>query len=652
MAWGSITRLSCSKCYGFFLLVGLSLCLQGCLNSPLPPEEASLSATVHLQGSDNFEGVEVILPGTSYRGFSDRDGKVIFDHLPPRSYELLARKEGFLEYRERKISLEKGDHIDLGVIQLTAIPTSGRIEGRVSVEGIPGATAEIRLLGSSIAPIVSATDGFFGFPKVPPGHYRVSIDYPHFTAGDPLSVTIEAGNIANLGLVVLKKAPDATPTPTPAAGTPSATATLVVTEPQPQPTPKDVVAPDSPAIIRGFAFYPDRQDHSGIVVRVVDPPREAVTDASGAFLISDVPPGARTLRAEAEGFAPEEITDLQIIPGELTTAPKIQLSVDTSAEEESATAMVYGQIYLKDKGPQPGTMVVLEGTGLSTVTGGDGTFLFNDVGPGEYTLLATRDQYETVEVDVEVTETGEDVPVPVIQMEPEEVYLQVVQADPAPDSRKVAVTDRVEIRIRFNERFIPNMVNTAVSVSPRVACKIESPEADLIAVDLLRAEKPPVEFDFKYTVTVSTSLQSVEGHHLEEPYVLRFTTGGPRILSSIPTSGAKDVLLFPGQSIFVDFNQSVDIRQLAERIKISPRVGEVPVLTQRHLPFGQRVEIQLPVNPNRRYKITIPSNVRTESDDRRYENTPYTISFRTGDYDNLPDAAAEDFNNIEDLIPR
>jgi hypothetical protein len=619
------------------------------LNSPLPPEEASLSATFHLDTTGNHEGVEVILPGTSYRGFSDRDGKVIFDHLPARSYELLARKEGYQEYRERKVALEGGDHIDLGIIQLTALPTDGQIEGKVSVEGIPGATTEIHLQGSNLAPIGSATDGTFTFAKVPPGHYRVSASYPGFSAGAPLSVTIEAGNTINLGLITLKQIPVPTPTLVSNPIAPSATATLVVVSPQPVPSPR--MAPDTPAIVRGFVFYPDRQDHSGIIIRIVDPPRESLTDASGAFLISDVPPGVRSLRAEAEGFLPSELTDLEVRPGELTTAPKIQLQPDPFAGSESTVARMYGQVVLQDKGAQPGTLVVIEGTGLSTVTGSDGTFLFNQIPAGVYSILATRDEYEAMNSEVEVPDAGGDVPVPVFHMQPVAVYLQVVESNPAPRDRKVPVTDHVEIRIRFNERFLPNTVNQAISISPQVAHKVEVSEADLIAIDLLRTERPPVEFESEYTITVGTGLQSAEGHHLEEPYVLRFTTGGPRILSSIPASGAKDVLLFPGQPIVFEFNQAVDLRQLADRLKVSPRSGEVPSLTQQRVPFGQRVEVQLSVNPNRRYRLTIPTSVRTQSDNRRYENTPYTIMFRTGEYENLPDAAAEDFNNIENLLP-
>jgi len=641
--------MSYSTFRGLILLVGVMVCLSGCLNSPLPPEETSLSATLHLEKTDNHEGVEVILPGTSYRGFSDRDGKVIFDHLPPRTYEFLARKEGFLEYRERKIVLEAGDHIDLGTIQLTALPTEGRIEGRVSVEGIPDATSEVSLLGSNLAPIVSATDGAFSFEKVLPGKYKLAVSYPHHTAGPPLSVSIEAGDTINVGQILLRKVPDPTPTPTPNPVVPSATTTLIVVAAQ--PTPRPSISPDTPAIVRGFAFFPDRQDHSGILVRIVDPPRQSETDSSGAFLISDVPPGVRTLRAEAEGYLPSELTDLEVKPGELTTVPKIQLQMDPFAGSESSVARIYGQVVLQDKGPQPGTLVVLEGTGLSTVTGRDGTFLFNDVPAGIYSVLATRDQYEDMNTEVEVPETGGDVPVPVFKMQPVAVYLQVVESVPMPRARKVPVTDRVQVRIRFNERFLPNTANRAVTVFPQVAYRVDTPEADLITVDLLRTERPPVEFDSNYTVTIGTELQSVEGHRLEEPYVLGFTTGGPRILSSDPASGARDVLLFPGEPILIEFNQAVDLRQLAQRLKVTPRSGEVPMMTQQRVPHGQRVEIQLPVNPNRRYKLTIPSSVRTESDNRRYENTPYTITFRTGDYESLPDAAAEDFNNIEDLLP-
>jgi hypothetical protein len=636
----------------------------GCLNSPLPPDEASLLITFVLDGSENSEGVEVILPGTSYRGYSDREGRVVFDHLPPRDYELLAQKEGYQDYRERKITLESGDHIDLGEIHLVYIPKDGTVIGKVSVEDIPGATVEISLEGSDGAVIYSATDGSFSLAKVPPGKQQVRFSYlvtaspgnlltPEY-ADEIRSVSVEAGEIISLGEIMISYQPLPTPTqaPVPTRSTPTAASQKNPSPqltPSPLATPTVTLDPNSPSILKGYAFYPDRQDHSGILVRVVDPPRQATTDSTGMYLITDVPGGKRALRAEAEGYLPFDLEDLAVLPGEVTSPPKIQLQVDPTTLT-IAQSRVYGQVFLSDQGVQPGVLISLEGTGLNTVTARDGTFLFNAVPTGQYTVIATREGYESFTTEIEVPQTGEDVPIAVITLQPIPIYLQVVETHPAQRAKKVPVTDRVHVEVRFNERFASGAVRDAVTVFPHAAHRIESPEGDLITIDLLRTEQPPVEFERDYAITVNTNLVSTEKHRLERPYVLTFKTGGPRIISSGPPSGARGIILAPDQPIVIEFNQAVNLKQLADRLRVTPHTGEVPTIRPQRVPYGQRVEIQLQVAPNRTYRIMIPSSVHTDSDDRRYENTPYSIQFRTGSYEDLPDLNNEYLNEINDFM--
>jgi hypothetical protein len=45
----------------------------------------------------------------------------------------------------------------------------------------------------------------------------------------------------------------------------------------------------------------------------------------------------------------------------------------------------------------------------------------------------------------------------------------------------------------------------------------------------------------------------------------------------------------------------------------------------------------LPLREEKSYRVNIPRTVRTVNNNR-YENTPYTIKFTSGAYDDLPDA--------------
>lgn len=661
MQWKSKIRLWHRACMvrslAALTVLGASLCIEGCMDSPLPTDEASLSATFHLDGSTNNEGVEVVLPGTAYRGYSDSDGHIIFDNLPARTYELLARKEGYQDFRERKITLEPGDHIDLGIVHLAAIPRDGTLEGEVAVEDLAAASVTISLFGTSISSIVSATDGFFRLADIPAGLHQVLFGYPDEPPRLQIPVTIEAGKTVRLprllpGLRQASTHPHPLPTDViddvtdePALPTPSPTALPAPPTVQPEPT----VDPNAPGIVKGYAFYPDRQDHSGILVRIVDPPLQATTDAAGLYLISSVPPGLRTLRAEAEGYEPLELVDLTVPAGQLTQAPRIQLPVPGASQASGAVSRVYGQVILADKGEQPGIPVSLEGTNFTAISGRDGTFVFNSVPSGIYVAIASLEGYEPATYEIEVPDDGEDVPIPVITLQPVAIYMTVLETNPRQNARKVPVTDRVHVEIRLSERFIPSALKGAVTVFPQVAARIETPDSDLITVDLLRTERPEVQFETSYTITVGTSLVSTEGHRLERPYVLLFKTGGPRILGSRPEAGSKGVILAPDEPIWLDLNQPINLRSLQEKIRITPNSGEVPVLRQERTAFGQKVEIQIQVSPKRKFRITIPSSIRT-LDGQKYENTPYRIEFQTGDYDELPDRNDEYLNEINDML--
>ncbi|KXK28213.1 MAG: hypothetical protein UZ16_OP3001003460 [Candidatus Hinthialibacteria bacterium OLB16] len=347
----------------------------------------------------------------------------------------------------------------------------------------------------------------------------------------------------------------------PALPTPSPTALPAPPTVQPEPT----VDPNAPGIVKGYAFYPDRQDHSGILVRIVDPPLQATTDAAGLYLISSVPPGLRTLRAEAEGYEPLELVDLTVPAGQLTQAPRIQLPVPGASQASGAVSRVYGQVILADKGEQPGIPVSLEGTNFTAISGRDGTFVFNSVPSGIYVAIASLEGYEPATYEIEVPDDGEDVPIPVITLQPVAIYMTVLETNPRQNARKVPVTDRVHVEIRLSERFIPSALKGAVTVFPQVAARIETPDSDLITVDLLRTERPEVQFETSYTITVGTSLVSTEGHRLERPYVLLFKTGGPRILGSRPEAGSKGVILAPDEPIWLDLNQPINLRSLQEK---------------------------------------------------------------------------------------
>jgi len=710
------------------LVVGSIFAFSGCLNAPLPPEGATLDATLLREMSEDHEGIEVILPGTAYRGFTNREGRVVFDNLPPREYEILATSEGYRPYREEKISLTAGERYLIGEVTLAPIPTTGRIEGQVVVDNIPDATVEVRLKGTDLI-AASLEGGDFEFAAVPPGEYNLAFHHSGYAAEKPVSVSIEAGLTVTLGKITLKKAvalskeegtlqgriflegtkdfggvsigiqgssslgltsadgtyhldqvpsgtqtilfekagyePYAIPRVVIASGTVTeitstvvlllksgAQANLQVKGTSPPTSPADPsVDPDTPGIIAGWAFYPDGSEHSGIIVRLLNPPGLTETDSDGSFRFAEVPPGLVTLRAEAEAFTAAQLIDLEVRPGEVTRAPHMVLqSLQPFHFEQGGGSRIYGQVLLEGERTYLGTFISLEGTTLTAMTARDGTFLIDGVSPGQFTLLVDHEGFQPVSVDLDVPPDSE-VPVQVLTLIPEEIYLEVVETRPADGTRKVEVSDHVHLEVQFNERILGRTIRDAVNIYPPVAFDLDLFGVDLLSIDLLRLERPKVEFDTNYTVVIDDGVQSVQGYRLAEPYSFEIKTGGPRVLGTFPPDGTEDFLPAADQSISIDFNMAVDIKQLRQSIRIRPDIGSVPMLVPQLRPFGMSVEIQLPtLTEKKTYKITIPRNVRTRGDHKRYDNTPYTFRFRTGSYGALPDVNDEYLDEVNDFL--
>ncbi|MCA9446313.1 MAG: carboxypeptidase regulatory-like domain-containing protein [Candidatus Omnitrophica bacterium] len=695
------------------ILLVTILCLGwvGCMNAPLPPENATLSAQFILSGNDDSEGIEVILPGTSYRGFTDREGRVRFDDLPAREYELLVNAEGYQTYRETSIVLEPGDHIFLGEIVLTPKKTDGEIYGTVRVEGEEQSEVEVLLLGSSQT-VTSATDGRYHFSNVPVGNYQVSFYYPGAVAADPIDVTIEAGVQTALSEVVLEKSKESESQPTGAVkgkvslegdadfsgvtvfvsgagkfaetdkeglywieGIPggshdlifekegyrqseisgvsvsnasiTAVTDVILLKKAPANTAdatlrieKNVaetpVDPNEPGIVAGYAFYPDRTDHSGIVVRVLNPPLETTTDETGAFLIEGVAPGLHTVRAEAEGYQNDALVDVEVDPGEVVRVPQLQLQYGLEPAAGYTTARIYGQVVDPQNQPIPGVSVAVERTAMSTITGRDGTFLIDQVPMGDYTMLFTVEGFEDSVASVSVA-SYDDIPVPVVTLQPVMEYLEVISSIPADGARKVEVSDHVHVELQFSEGLSKRGLPQHIQVYPPVATDIQLVQPDTLIIDLLRNRANGVTFNTEYTVALGPQLESTLGHRLEEPYELRFTTGGPRIIGSFPEDGDDGVLMIPGKPFVLQFNTAVNLRDL-KKTTIRPDTGQLPNFVPRQSPYGYRVEMQMQFEPDRNYQVTVPRSVRTRDGDR-FENTPYRIKFKTGSYDDLTDPA-------------
>src|SRR3990172_915349 len=83
--------------------------------------------------------------------------------------------------------------------------------------------------------------------------------------------------------------------------------------------------------IYGKATLTDQTYHTGIIVYIPGTSMQARTDATGAYLINNVPEGTYELRFEKSGYMTSKITDLPVTAGETALAEDMSLNLSTGA---------------------------------------------------------------------------------------------------------------------------------------------------------------------------------------------------------------------------------------------------------------------------------------------------------------------------------
>lgn len=107
---------------------------------------------------------------------SDSAGEYELEHLPPGEFELVARREGFLESRLRRgLSSDANRRLDI------SLSRGERITGVVldARTGAPLPGAQVQLVGHYMRTVFTGSDGTFDFDGVAPGTYSIKADAPH-----------------------------------------------------------------------------------------------------------------------------------------------------------------------------------------------------------------------------------------------------------------------------------------------------------------------------------------------------------------------------------------------------------------------------------------------------------------------------------------
>ena len=162
----------------------------------------------------------------------------------------------------------------------------------------------------------------------------------------------------------------------------------------------------------------------------------------------------------------------------------------------------------------------------------------------------------------------------------------------------------------------PSTIRPALTVSPAL-----SGDADVYYWFDYFDFRPRLGFKANqtYTVTVGTSLTAADGTPLQEPFVLRLSTGPFQIRSTYPSDGD---LVSPNSNLYVDTNSLLDPNTVASSVSITPAYGGG--FTFYSSSFSKAGSFAA----NTSYTVVISTGLRSMAGDTLA--APYRFTFRTG----------------------
>ncbi len=252
-------------------------------------------------------GTTVEVLGTPMRTFCDADGAFYLWNLSPGRYELRAHRDGYAEGSAIAVIGTEADPVRIEIVLESIAPARGlgQIAGTVRMfDALGAATGGYQYVEVEIAELAdrrTAPDmnGRFRFEDLPPGRYTLFAEATGFSSDGGADIDLNDGDILDAELVL-----------------------------------REIVDELTPSVVFGLALKgsadggADQDDMSGISVALAGTSINSITGPDGRYRFANVAPGAYRVMAQAEGFLPLAIEDVEVRPGEELEMEDIVLELD------------------------------------------------------------------------------------------------------------------------------------------------------------------------------------------------------------------------------------------------------------------------------------------------------------------------------------
>ncbi|MBN1868174.1 carboxypeptidase regulatory-like domain-containing protein [Candidatus Sumerlaeota bacterium] len=601
----------------------------GAATPPASPVPYRIRGTISLAGNmDEPTGTLVFVAGTSYAAYADAMGRFAIDGVPPGAYSVYAQRPGYQTASLGEIVLDsiassaRPLEFDLATVEMQ--PEAGRrpyttgmlrpeasfssIGGRVVLpNGLPADNAVVRIEGTEVL-VLTDSDGRFSLVNIQPGDLRLLAEKRGF----------------GLGLADVRAEPDS-----------------AVDLPEPirlEPLPIDRFS-----IVGNILFF-DPENRAietveGAKVTLVGKEISVAAAPDGSFSIEGLEPDTYDLEASAPGFVQREKVSVDLRNDDGLAILRLYAGESWAAPSGKLTGVVALQ---GATGSAAGVFVALAGASSSGATDADGRFLLARVEPGAYSVLCKAEGYKMLQIDDVEIAAGQTTDLGLLKMERDVLIPEVLFSTPKDGTADVVIESVVRLALGFNTKMRTESIRSALSISPACPFSLSratsvpeaNPETQDVIEILLRSDKSAAgpRFKTRYTVTLAASAQSLEGTKMEKPFRFSFSTGGLRVLSSVPEAATVEPSVPVSTNILLRFNGRIDRDTLTDRnVTFAPPVALAPTRWRFDTdPATGWTILTIPAgwNLDKRYTLTLSSGVKAD-DGTALDPAPFVLRFRT-----------------------
>ncbi len=322
---------------------------------PNPDEKGNLTGTV-TTGRNPLEGVLVQVLGTSLSDQTDSNGEYLISDIPIGTYSVKFSKTGYDDYTESDVTISDNQTTTVNAqINLTS-GGNGSVSGFVAdaINQTLVAGAHIEIEGTSFSTTTNG-DGIYYIENVPAGNYVINCTKDGFEDAF-LNIEIIANEDVSADFLLLPE------------------------------------GSTNYGSVAGIVTNTDGDPIVNVVCQVEGLSNSSLSFDDGSYEIFFIPAGTYNISFTKPGYETLVVENVEVTDGGTT-------NLDVQLQQISGTGTLICYVENSFQIPINGATIEILGTSLTGTTGTLGTYTFQSVPTGNYTVRVSKTGYTTQDIE-------------------------------------------------------------------------------------------------------------------------------------------------------------------------------------------------------------------------------------------------------------